>query len=99
MRRLLAAAAIALAGCESLKIPDKVATATAVACVDQDAQRELELLCPELRSDAQILELDDYKAVQALRLDRKRAAVCLKAQAAAIAACAKVPAAVPPPPL
>lgn len=96
------AAALILAGlpgcASSLKVPDKVATATAVACIEPGELAEIERACPALRTDAEILELDDFKVVQALRADRGRAAECIATQRAAIAVCAKVPAAGPPPP-
>lgn len=93
-RALLALVAAAAAGCSSLKIPDEVAVATAVSCIDEQTKAELDRLCPQIRSDEELLDLDDYKVVQAIRVDRKLAAGCMKAQAAAIAVCAQVPASV-----
>lgn len=91
MRILVLAGVLAIAGCGSLKIPDKVAIATAVACIDEETRAELEQACSGRRSDEEILELDDYKVVQAVRADRGRAAECIDKQRAAIAACSKVP--------
>ena len=92
---------LALAGCgAALKIPDKVSVAAATSCIDEAAAVKIAQACPPIRPDAELLELDDYKVVQALRFDRLVAAECMKAQGAAVQVCSKVPASAvssPPP--
>lgn len=82
-----AAAALLLAGCETgIKIPDRIPAPIAVACVDP------EFLEPplRLRGDAELLELDDYKVIQALRADRGRAQERLDKLQAIVERCSKV---------
>jgi hypothetical protein len=95
----LALVLAALGGCSSaeVRIPERVLVPVAVACVDQAAAAALEAACAGIRPDAEILELDDYRAIQALRADRGRAALCIPKLQAAIAACAKIPGGAPPP--
>lgn len=94
-RILAVAGAVAgLCACApALRIPETVSVSVAVSCVDQEAQRKLEAACPVLRSEDEILALDDFKVIQALRADRGRALECIETQRAAIAVCIKVPAA------
>jgi hypothetical protein len=110
MRRALEAAALVLAialllagleACSSaVTVPERASVAVGVACVDRAAAGELEAACPRLRSDVEILALDDYKVLQALRADRAKASACIARLQAAVDACARIPAvASPPPPL
>lgn len=105
LEALAYAAAVALLlvtlGCASIepvKIPEKASVATAIACLDAAAIAELERACPRLRSDAEILALDDYQVVVALRSDRAKAQICIQKLQAAAASCSKVPVVVSPPP-
>ncbi len=99
MRAILLAGCL-LAGCAGrVAIPREVPVPVAVACVDQATRDELEAACPRLRTDAELLALDDYKVIQALRLDRTLAAGCIAALKPALELCAKSPAVASPPPL
>lgn len=85
---ILAAAAGWYAGDRqaAVKIPEKVSVPVAVPCVD-DASRPAKL---ELRSEAEILELDDYKVIAALRADRGRALEQLDVLEAIVESCSRI---------
>lgn len=87
MKTFLLVCLVLLAGCETgVKIPERREVPVAQACVDE-ASRPARL---QLRGDAEILELDDYKVIQALRADRGRAFEQLDKLEAIVERCSRV---------
>jgi hypothetical protein len=85
----LVAASASLAACTGgVKVPDEIPVAVGVSCVDQDRRPKLPAAAG--RPEAEIKQLDDYKAVLRLRADRLELAEYAVRAEAIVEGCSRI---------